>query len=382
LSEPADRYLVLCVDRDDDLGVKAKVPTPVVGRDAVLSAATKLALSDPEEADANAMFAAITKYDELAKAGTPCEVAVVCGEENRGFEADRRIGKQIGNVLGSSVFTGVVLVSDGGEDEQVVPIIQSMKPIVSVQRVAVKHSQTVEETYQVLGRYLRMLVFDPHYSRWALGVPGLILVLAGLLIVAGQVVVAELAILLILGGAFLIRGFNVDRTVAGLLQRGGTGYMRLFTMGVSGLVVIVGLVSGYIAMVTGSPQGVNAVSSNPSALLVYGAVLAGYFIGGSASSPGSILLVFGGIAIYSTGGLLTHILRDSPRWKRDGFVLVLLAILYLPVWTFSNFLKSGSAEYTYLLISYILAGLATIFILTSAIYPRVRTRVTTTSESE
>ena len=376
MSEPADRYLVLCVDRDDDLGVKAKVPTPVVGRDAVLSAATKLALSDPEEADANAMFAAITKYDELTRAGTNCEVAVVCGEENRGFEADRRIGKEVASVLGSSPFTGVVLVSDGGEDEQVIPIIQSLKPIVSVQRVAVKHSQTVEETYQILGRYLRMLVFDPHYSRWALGVPGLILILAGLLIVAGQVVVAELAILLILGGAFLVRGFNVDRTVAGLLQRGGTGYIRLFTMVVSVLVVIAGLFSGYAAMQTGVPGYVVLVSNNPANLLVYGGVLMGYLIGGS------ILLVFGGIAIYSTGGLLTHVLRDSPRWKRDGFVLVLLAILYLPVWTFSNFLKSGSAEYTYLLISYILAGLATIFILTSAIYPRVRTRATTTSESE
>jgi len=376
LSEPAERYLVLCVDRDDDLGVKAKVPTPVVGRDAVLSAATKLALADPEEADANAMFAAVRKYDELAKAGTNCEVAVVCGEENRGFEADRRVGKEVADVLGSSAFTGVVLVSDGGEDEQVIPILQSMKPIVSVQRVAVKHSQTVEETYQILGRYLRMLVYDPHYSRWALGVPGLILILAGLLIVAGQVVVAELAILLILGGAFLIRGFNVDRTVAGLLQRGGTGYIRLFTIVASVIVVIAGLMLGYTAMLQGSPTGVKAVVANPANLLVYGAVLVGYMIGGS------ITLVFGGVAIYSTGGLLSHVLRESPRWKRDGFVLVLIAILYLPIWTFSNFLTSGSTEYTYLLVSYILGGLAAIFILTSAIYPRVRTRVTTTSESE
>jgi putative membrane protein len=376
LSQPAERYLVLCVDRDDDLGVKAKVPTPVVGRNAVLAAATKLALADPEEADANAMFAAVRKYDELNNAGTSCEVALVCGDENRGFEADRRVGKEVANILASSVFTGVVLVSDGGEDEQVVPIIQSMKPIVSVQRVAVKHSQTVEETYQVLGRYLRMLVFDPHYSRWSLGVPGLILILAGLLIVAGQVVVAELAILLILGGAFLIRGFNVDRTVAGLLQRGGTGYIRLFTMVMSVLVVFVGLVSGYLSMTKGVPDYVTAVLSNPANLLNYGGDLLGYMIGGS------VLLVFGGIAIYSTGGLLTHILRDSPRWRRDGFVLVMLAILYLPVWTFSNFLKSGSAEYTYLLISYVLIGLAAIFILTSAIYPRVRTRVAPSSDSE
>jgi putative membrane protein len=328
-------------------------------------------LADPEEADANAIFAAVSKYDELTKAGTPCEVAVVCGEVNRGFEADRMVGKEVAAVLGTSVFSGVVLVSDGGEDEQVIPIIQGMKPIVSVQRVAVKHSQTVEETYQVLGRYLRMLVFDPRYSKWSLGVPGVIFILAGLLIVAGQVLEAELAILLILGGAFLIRGFNVDRTVAGLLQRGSTGYLRLFTMVASILVVLVGIFTGYSAMPSAY---VVAVSVNPSNLLVYGATMVGYLI------SGSLALVFGGVAIYSTGALLTHVIRDSPRWRRDVFVLVLLAILYLPVRTFSDFLKNGSAESTILLISYVLVGLAVIFILSSALYPRVRTRATSDSD--
>ena len=143
MSEDGERYLVLCVDRDNDLGVKAKVQTPVVGRDSAVAAATKLALSDPEEADANAIFAAVRKYDELVKGMTPCEVAVVCGDVNRGFEADRRLGKQISNVLAGGRFTGVVLVSDGGEDEQVIPIIQSLKPFVSVLWVTVKHSESV-----------------------------------------------------------------------------------------------------------------------------------------------------------------------------------------------------------------------------------------------
>ena len=361
------------MDRDDDLGVKAKVDSPVVGRAAAVSAATKLALADPEEADANAIFAAVKKYDELTRAGTACEVAVVCGEVNRGFEADRRVGKEVASVLGSSEYAGVVLVSDGGEDEQVIPIIQSIKPIVSVQRVAVKHSQTVEETYQVLGRYLRMLVFDPHYSRWSLGVPGLIFILAGILIVSHQVFEAELATLLILGGAFLIRGFNIDRTVAGLLQRGPTGYIRLFSMVASVLVVIAGFFTGYNAML-GDTSAVSAVASNPAALLVYGATLIGYLI------SGSLALVWGGIAIYATGALLSHVARDSPRWKRDGFVLVMIGILYFPVRTFSDFLIYGTAGSTFLLISYVLLGLAAIFLLTTAIYPRVRTKSGAESE--
>ena len=367
MSEDGDRYLVLCVDRDNDLGVKAKVQTPVVGRDSAVAAATKLALSDPEEADANAIFAAVRKYDELVKAKTPCEVAVVCGDVNRGFEADRRLGRQIASVLAGAQFTGVVLVSDGGEDEQVIPIIQSLKPIVSVQRVAVKHSESVEETYEVLGRYLRMLIFDPHYSKYALGVPGLILILAGILTVAGRVAEAGLATLLIIGGAFLVRGFNVDRTVAGLLQRGPTGYIRFISMIGAVLVVIAGIDTGYVAMTGSTPWPI--VSADPSQVLVYGGILVGYFLGGALN------LVWIGFAIYSFGALLSHAARSSIRWRRDAYALVILAILYFPVLTFSNFLVHGTAEATLFLISYILLGLAAIFVLTITIYPRVRSKV-------
>jgi len=373
MSEASERYLVLCVDRDDDLGEKAKVPSPVVGRDAALAAATKLALADPEEADANAIFAAVKKYDELAKSQTPCEVAIVCGDSNRGFEADRRVGKQLAGLLGGASYSGVVLVSDGGEDEQVIPIIQNYKPVASVQRVTVKHSQTVEETYQVLGRYLRMLVFDPHYSKYALGVPGLIFVLAGIFILAGRTFEAALASLLVIGGAFLVRGFNVDRTVSGLLQRGYTGYIRLFSMSAAALVVLAGVFTGYSSMMADT-AAVNAVTAHPGQILVYGTVLAGHFI------EGSLDLVWGGMAIYAAGALLSHIARDSIRWRRDGFVLVILGILYFPLLTFSQFLVSGTAQATFLLVSYVLIGLAAIFALTSAIYPRVRTRAAADNE--
>ncbi len=367
MAESDETYLVLCVDRDDDLGSKAKVDTPVVGREAAVAAGTRLALSDPEEADANAIFAAVKKHDELARSGSKCEVAIVCGDARSGFDADRRIGKEIETVLGSRDYTGVVLVSDGGEDEHVIPIIQSLAPIVSVERVAVKHSETVEETYQVLGRYLRMLVFDQRYSRWTLGVPGLILVLAGILIISGKVFDAELATLLIVGGAFLIRGFNIDRTVALLLRRGPTGYIRLFSMAASVLIVIVGILTGYNAMV-GSP-GWAFVVANPSQISVYGAQLVGYLIGGS------LALVWGGVAIYFAGALLSHIARESLRWRRDSFLLLMLAILYFPFRTFSVFLENpGATEAPFLLVSYVLIGLAAIFALTVAIYPRVRTR--------
>jgi uncharacterized membrane protein len=52
-----NRILILCVDRDGDIETKAGIKTPLLGRTANLDAAVSLALRDPEEPDANAMFA-------------------------------------------------------------------------------------------------------------------------------------------------------------------------------------------------------------------------------------------------------------------------------------------------------------------------------------
>ena len=70
MEEGKERTLILCVDRDNDLGAKAGVKTPVLGREENINAALNLALQDPEEPDANAIFEAIKIYDQLrGKAG-------------------------------------------------------------------------------------------------------------------------------------------------------------------------------------------------------------------------------------------------------------------------------------------------------------------------
>ena len=56
--ERKSKTLIICIDRDDDIG-RTGVKTPVVGRIQCIEAATKLAVSDPEEADANAILGAV-----------------------------------------------------------------------------------------------------------------------------------------------------------------------------------------------------------------------------------------------------------------------------------------------------------------------------------
>lgn len=133
----SNKLLVICVDRDNDVGEKAGITTPVIGRDACIEAAQRLALEDPEDADSNSIFAAIKTYEDLISKGYQAEVITVAGVKSRGVQADEKILVEIKKVLEKFSANGAVIVSDGEDDESVVPVIQNVLPVVSVQRVAV-----------------------------------------------------------------------------------------------------------------------------------------------------------------------------------------------------------------------------------------------------
>ena len=123
-SKEQTKTLVLCVDRDNDVGAKAQIKTPIIGEDPNLEAASKLALSDPEEADANAIFGAVKTYRSLvaeAKNKEEYQVATIVGSELGGVQADKKLLKELDEVLESFSSDGVILVSDGAADESVIP---------------------------------------------------------------------------------------------------------------------------------------------------------------------------------------------------------------------------------------------------------------------
>jgi len=224
--ETPKKLLVLVVDRDDDIRRKAGIPTPLIGFEENLKAAEALMLSDPEEADANAMFGALKLYRELAdKYGAEnVEVATLAGEENEGLEADMKIIRELRKVLEKFPAEGCVFVSDGVTDQFILPLITSELPVISVKRLVVKQSESVEQTWLILGRYLRLLFTEPRYSKIFLGVPGLLMAIIGILYVIN---VASIPLILSAIGIFLfLRGFNVDQRVANALK----GIVDLFHM--------------------------------------------------------------------------------------------------------------------------------------------------------
>ncbi len=181
----ANKLLVICVDRDNDIGEKAGIQTPVIGRDACIEAAQRLALEDPEDADSNSIFSAIKTYEDLISKDYEVEVVTVAGVKDRGVEADEKILKEIKLVIGKFDANGAVIVSDGEDDESVIPVIQNVLPVVSVQRVVMKVSRSVEYSYAVFGKYLKMIAYDTKYSKFFLGVPGILLLIGCIATVFG-----------------------------------------------------------------------------------------------------------------------------------------------------------------------------------------------------
>ncbi|MCX6767381.1 MAG: DUF373 family protein [Candidatus Micrarchaeota archaeon] len=166
------RVLVLSIDIDDDLGEKARVRGPVVGRVANLDAAAKLALADPEDTDANTIYEAVRTFDELRKTND-VEVAALTGDARLGYCADQKMARQLDHVISRFKPDACVFVSDGASDEKIIPVIQSRIKIDSVKTVVVKQTKELEKTYFVILDKLK----EPQFARVVFGVPGVALIL-------------------------------------------------------------------------------------------------------------------------------------------------------------------------------------------------------------
>ena len=356
-----NRILVLCIDRDDDIGSKGGMETPVVGRDSCISAGVRLAIEDPEDPDANAIFGAIKTYEELISKGYSSQVALVAGKFNRGIEADEKIGLEIQNVLGGYKADAAVLVSDGEDDETVVPVIQAMIPVISIQRIIIKHSRSVEYSYAVLGRYLKMLAYDPRYSKFFLGVPGAVLVATSLASIFGLTKEVLALVFSILGLAFIIRAFDIDKALGSLGRPTPTGFIRIFSVFAGVLIIVVSIVNGLSSIPNEAilpNMGVFHVMSNR--------IIIGSFV------HGTITLLWIGIATILAGSLLSNWFKGSIRIMSDILRLVVLALLYVPILQFTSVLTERTNPFS--LISSLLIGLAVTLVAATFLYQYFKNR--------
>ncbi|MFD1685553.1 DUF373 family protein [Halobellus litoreus] len=319
--------LVLCVDLDDDLGRKTGMETPVVGRDAVESAAVSLATADPEDSDVNVLFQGIHEYDELdadPDVEEEVTVAAVTGTQGGDVKANRAIGEEIDRVL-AGLSTGenvsAIVITDGAQDESVLPIVRSRVPIDSVRRVVVRQAQDLESIYYTM----KQVLADPE-TRGTILVPlGILLLIypfvtiASFFDVPGAVVLGVISALL--GLYTLFRGLGledaVDDTASRIRDVLYEGRVTLITYVAAAALIVVGGFRGYALFETARMS-----VSDPTpplialAALVHGAVQ--WFAAAGVTS--------------SLGQVTDEYLADRFKWRylnAPFYVVAIAVVLYV-----------------------------------------------------
>lgn len=210
--EKKEKILVLNVDRDNDIGKKTGIEGPIIGKEEILKCANKLGLADPEDSDFNALFQAVKIYDEM-KNKYKVEVAAILGHENRGIEADRVVAEQFGSVLKQFDADYVVFVTDGVDDEHILPVIQSRVPILSIKKVVVKQAEQLESGYYKIKDFISESLENPKFARLVFGLPAIALILVAVFGFDGWRIIIGL-----LGIYLFIKGFKLERYVTTTLN--------------------------------------------------------------------------------------------------------------------------------------------------------------------
>ena len=364
-----ERILILCVDRDDDLGVKARIKTPILGRKENVNAATTLILRDPEEPDANAMFEAVRVYDrlreEVKETLGECQIATITGSELGGVGADRKLVSELTDVLKKFPATDVILVTDGYGDEVILPLVESRVPVTSVRRIVVAHSKSVEETLALFSRYLKILIKNPRYSRIALGLPGIFLLVLGILFpilflykIPIQPHHVWIALFLVFGTFLFVKGFGFDRTARDFYRWIREYSPPPFPVQITSFSTAAGLLLVAIGCYEGAFFANSYILENPqpdpSQWIAIFPKLVGEFI------SGSIALIVIGICVLFSGRMIRWFLERDTRVLRTFVIVVVCACSWRIFYEASQILINPSLEYTKLVIAIIASIILTV----------------------
>jgi len=220
-------------------------------------------------------------------------------------------------------------------------------------------SRTVEYSYAVLGRYLKTIAFDSKYSKFFLGVPGMLLLIGGIATVLGLTREIFAVLVSILGGAFLIRAFDVDRAWSHWTKPTPGGFIRIFTLLAGIVMILASITSGLGAVspgITAKPDSILKLSLNQQTL--------GLFV------SGMLPFLWMGIGFIFGGSLLTNWFKGSIRYITDILRIIVLVTLYPIVFQFTIIMTKGDSPFT--LVPPLLMGLAVILISASLLFHKYR----------
>lgn len=212
-SEKNEKILILAIDFDDDIG-SVGIKTPIIGYEQFSKSAFNFAKAKPEDSDVNVLFEALKVYEELRDEGKNVEIALIAGDSRGSYKAGIKLRNQLLTLVKEISPSGVILVTDGAEDETVIPIVQSILPIYSNKVVVVEQMRGVEETYILLGRYLKKIIEEPRFAKVFIGWPGFIIFVIAILSYFNLAREATFALFTLIGLLMILKGFNIDKRLS------------------------------------------------------------------------------------------------------------------------------------------------------------------------
>lgn len=308
--------------------------TPLTGRDACLDAALALGKADPEDTDVNTLFGGLQLYDALTHEGQDVEIIVLAGDERVGLKSDEHIASQLDSIAHEHPDADVIMVSDGAEDEAILPLVESRFKVRSVRRIIVRQSQNLESTY-----YLLRQVVSDRRTRNSIFTPiGLAMLAYGISLAIGMVGYAIAAIAVVVGAYILFKGLGMDEPLNEL--RSGVK-QSLY----GGKLTFIAYVGAVVLFVVASVQGLIELwgyYSHPEMFYGYLTLL--------------VAFVRASVWWYATGVLLLvsmmaidKYMEKEPIGRTSSYIFFVLATAFL-LWSGSTYLleliESGSAGFS------------------------------------
>jgi putative membrane protein len=307
--------LILCIDRDNDLFEKAKVSGPLIGKEANIQGATKLALADPQDPDSNTIFYSVKLYDEMKKEGHNVEVITLTGHKKLGYVADKEISDQLDKILRETHAKSCILVSDGESDEEIIPIIKSRIKIDSTKIVFIKQAKELEKTYFVLLEKIK----DPYYARIIIGIPAMLILLLSISSFLGM---NWQPVGIIVGLYLVLKGFGFDESLSSIFKDFKFSTERIGWVGYVGAIILflITLVIGYQAYLQAMVLGlklektISLIINNTIfvLLLSFMFIIAGKFADSLLEKKKFVIIRY---ALYAVAAVLaTMVLSIGSKW--------------------------------------------------------------------
>ena len=220
----------------------------MVGRRQVLTAALRLGIADPEESDTNAILGALHQHDLIAENADPndeVEIAILTGDERVGVKSDRNIAQQLEDVIAEFQPDRGILVTDGMEDESVLPILTSRLSIDHVEKIIVRQSKGIEGTYY----YIAKAIEDPRWrARLLVPISIFMMILGlGMILPGGGALIGAMPLLL--GVYLLFKGLGaedrLERLMRDMRESADAAILSSLLWAVTGVAILLAVVEGY-----------------------------------------------------------------------------------------------------------------------------------------